>query len=192
MSRRDDHPPTRTRYPVPGTRYPVPGTRYPRTGWHMSETPNPASMHRAATRAFGSRVIPGLVIGHSVFHWITQSFVVVLPEIQQAFQLSGVGVGGILAARELASGSCETAWRGGGRRPAEALGFALLRLTIRLWRRTPAACEPSRVIGGCVWIRSRSGRGRYRFRGTSDGGRTRHDASVAGTGPPVHPVHRCR
>ena len=70
----------------------------------MSETPNPASMHRAATRAFGSRVIPGLVIGHSVFHWITQSFVVVLPEIQQAFQLSGVGVGGILAARELASG----------------------------------------------------------------------------------------
>ena len=45
-----------------------------------------------------------MVIGHSVFHWITQSFVVVLPEIQQAFQLSGVGVGGILAARELASG----------------------------------------------------------------------------------------
>ena len=48
-------------------------------------------------------MIPGLVVGHSAFHWITQSFVVVLPEIQQAFSLSSVAVGGILSARELAS-----------------------------------------------------------------------------------------
>ena len=55
--------------------------------------------------AFGGRIIvPGLATGHVVFHWIVQSFVVVLPEIQQAFMLNTVGVGGILSARELASG----------------------------------------------------------------------------------------
>ena len=50
-------------------------------------------------------MVPGLVVGHTVFHWIVQSFVVVLPEIQQTFNLSTVAVGGILTARELASGT---------------------------------------------------------------------------------------
>ena len=49
-------------------------------------------------------MITGLAIGHSVFHWVMQSFVVVLPEVQAAFQLSAVGAGGILTSRELASG----------------------------------------------------------------------------------------
>ena len=48
--------------------------------------------------------VPGLAAGHTVFHWIVQSFVVALPEIQATFQLNPVGVGGILSARELASG----------------------------------------------------------------------------------------
>ena len=39
-----------------------------------------------------------------MFHWIIQSFVVVLPEIQSTFNLNAVGVGGILSIRELASG----------------------------------------------------------------------------------------
>ncbi len=53
----------------------------------------------------GRRVIvPGVAVGHSMFHWILQSFVVALPEIQQAFGLNSVGVGGILSAREFASG----------------------------------------------------------------------------------------
>ena len=56
------------------------------------------------TLALGGRVIiPGLAAGHAVFHWSVQSFVVALPEIQQTFHLSGVGVGGILATRELAT-----------------------------------------------------------------------------------------
>ena len=46
----------------------------------------------------GRTIIPGLATGHVVFHWIVQSFVVVLPEIQ------AVGVGGLLSARELAAG----------------------------------------------------------------------------------------
>lgn len=49
-------------------------------------------------------IIPGLAAGHTVFHWIVQSFVVVLPEIQTAFNLNSVGVGGVLSIRELASG----------------------------------------------------------------------------------------
>ena len=48
--------------------------------------------------------MPGLAIGHVVFHWVVQSFIVVLPEIQAAFGLSAVGVGGLLSAREVAAG----------------------------------------------------------------------------------------
>ncbi|MDA1128391.1 MAG: MFS transporter [Chloroflexi bacterium] len=49
-------------------------------------------------------MVSALATGHVAFHWIIQSFVVVLPEIQQTFGLNGVGVGGILTMRELASG----------------------------------------------------------------------------------------
>ena len=40
-----------------------------------------------------------------MFHWIAQSLVVVLPEIQETFNLSAVGVGGVLSIRELATGA---------------------------------------------------------------------------------------
>ncbi|MEC9309117.1 MAG: MFS transporter [Chloroflexota bacterium] len=59
---------------------------------------------RADVRDSSKFMITALAVGHSVFHWVLQSFVVVLPEIQSAFQLSAVGTGGILSARELASG----------------------------------------------------------------------------------------
>ncbi len=49
-------------------------------------------------------MVSALAVGHVGFHWILQSFVVVVPEIQQTFGLNGVGVGGIQAARELTSG----------------------------------------------------------------------------------------
>ena len=49
-------------------------------------------------------MVSGLLAGHAMFHWIIQSFVVVLPEIQSAFNLNSVGVGGVLSARELAAG----------------------------------------------------------------------------------------
>ena len=51
----------------------------------------------------GRAIIPGLTAGHAAFHWTVQSFVVALPEIQRAFLLSGIGVGGILATREFAT-----------------------------------------------------------------------------------------
>ena len=49
-------------------------------------------------------IIPGLTSGHAVFHWGLQSFLVLIPDIQAAFQLSGVGVGAILTVREMVSG----------------------------------------------------------------------------------------
>jgi len=52
----------------------------------------------------GPFILSSLAGGHSLFHWFLQSFIVILPEVQAAFQLSGVGVGAILTARELASG----------------------------------------------------------------------------------------
>jgi len=54
---------------------------------------------------FTARVmVTALAVGHVGFHWILQSFVVLVPEIQHTFGLNGVGVGGIQAVRELTSG----------------------------------------------------------------------------------------
>jgi MFS transporter, FSR family, fosmidomycin resistance protein len=49
-------------------------------------------------------IIGGLTSGHGVFHWFTQSFIVMLPEVRLAFGLSAVQVGSITAVRELTSG----------------------------------------------------------------------------------------
>ena len=57
-------------------------------------------------QAIGGRVLLLVLVGgHAVFHWIAQSLVVVLPEIQETFSLSAVGVGGVLSIRELATGA---------------------------------------------------------------------------------------
>ena len=59
---------------------------------------------RAGLRTTGAFIMSGLTGGHSVFHWFQQSFVVMLPEVQAAFSLSEIGVGAIIATRELSSG----------------------------------------------------------------------------------------
>jgi len=55
-------------------------------------------------RRSGPFILSSLAGGHSLFHWFLQSFIVLLPEVQAAFHLSGVGVGAILTSRELAAG----------------------------------------------------------------------------------------
>ena len=61
--------------------------------------------HRAqGIRGRGSFIISGLTGGHGVFHWFTQSFIVILPEVRDAFALTGVAVGGITSVREVVSG----------------------------------------------------------------------------------------
>ena len=85
-------------------------------------SPDPINAPVDTTPASGGRlIIPGLAAGQAIFHWIVQSFVVVLPEIQQAFNLSSVAVGGTLSARELATGAVKIpagvasdAWLGTG------------------------------------------------------------------------------
>ena len=57
-----------------------------------------------ALRLTARVMVTALAVGHVAFHWILQSFVVLVPEIQQTFGLNGVGVGGIQAVRELTSG----------------------------------------------------------------------------------------
>jgi len=102
-------------------------------------SPDPIPHHgKTASRSRGWVMIPGLVIGHAVFHWIVQSFVVVLPEIQQAFNLSSVAVGGILTARELASGAVKI--------PAGVASDALA----RYWRWLLAACLVAAGLGARV------------------------------------------
>ncbi len=60
--------------------------------------------HTHDVRGRGGFIISGLTSGHGVFHWFTQSFIAMLPEVQAAFALSGVGVGAITSVRELVSG----------------------------------------------------------------------------------------
>ena len=49
-------------------------------------------------------ILGGLTGGHGVFHWFTQSFIVMLPEVRETFALTGVQVGAINSAREVVSG----------------------------------------------------------------------------------------
>ncbi|MFC1886909.1 MFS transporter, partial [Thermodesulfobacteriota bacterium] len=49
-------------------------------------------------------MITGVAFGHTLFHWFGQSVIVVLPEIQRAFNLTGAGVGSMLTVRELSAG----------------------------------------------------------------------------------------
>ena len=102
-------------------------------------SPDPIPEHGAtAGSSPGLVLIPALVAGHAVFHWIVQSFVVVLPEIQQAFNLSTVAVGGILTARELASGAVKI--------PAGVASDALA----EYWRWLLAACLVAAGLGALV------------------------------------------
>ena len=60
--------------------------------------------HSPEIRTKGWFIVSSLASGHTVFHWLSQSSVVVFPEIQSTFNLSGIGVGVILAVQQLASG----------------------------------------------------------------------------------------
>ena len=64
----------------------------------------PHDDHSHGIRGRGGFIISGLTGGHGVFHWFTQSFIAMLPEVQAAYGLSGVAVGGITSVREVVSG----------------------------------------------------------------------------------------
>ena len=83
----------------------------------------------------GRTILPGLSTGHVVYHWILQSFVVLLPEIQAAFSLSAVGVGGLVSARELAAGVVALP------------GGVATDMVRRYWGRLLAACLMAAALG---------------------------------------------
>ena len=49
-------------------------------------------------------ILTGLCAGHGIFHWFSQSFYVMLPEVVATFGLNGLQVGAISATREVLSG----------------------------------------------------------------------------------------
>ena len=56
------------------------------------------------TQRKGNVLIAGLTSGHGVLHWYLQSLFVLLPEVEEAFNLTKVGVGSISTTRETVSG----------------------------------------------------------------------------------------
>ena len=59
---------------------------------------------RRGMRVSAPFVLSGLSAGHGIFHWFSQSFFVMLPEVVATFGLSGLQVGAISATREIVSG----------------------------------------------------------------------------------------
>ena len=68
-----------------------------------AETSQTDAEYRGIRRS-GPFVLSGLSAGHAVFHWFSQSFFVMLPEVVATFGLNGLQVGAIAATREVVSG----------------------------------------------------------------------------------------
>ncbi|PKB78926.1 MAG: MFS transporter [SAR202 cluster bacterium Io17-Chloro-G9] len=60
--------------------------------------------HQHGVRRTGPFILGGITSGHGVFHWFTQSFLVMLPEVRETFALAEWQVGSITSVREIASG----------------------------------------------------------------------------------------
>jgi len=71
---------------------------------HHGQTPVESIRGSGDIRGSAGFILTGLSGGHSVFHWLTQSFLVMLPEVKAAFALSNVQVGSIISIRQMASG----------------------------------------------------------------------------------------
>jgi len=59
---------------------------------------------RQGMRRSAAFILGGLTSGHGVFHWFTQSFLLMLPEVRGTFFLTELQVGGISSVREFMSG----------------------------------------------------------------------------------------
>jgi len=65
-------------------------------------------LSKSDTTRFGSTkawIFVGVLAGgHTLYHWVVQGFIVVLPEVQHHFFLNSIGVGLILTVREVSTG----------------------------------------------------------------------------------------
>ena len=75
-------------------------------GVSMAETQTGQAIaeERRGLRSTAPFILSGLSGGHGVFHWFSQSFFVMLPEVVATFGLSGLQVGAIATTREVVSG----------------------------------------------------------------------------------------
>ena len=97
-----------------------------------------AGDQRHTMRQKGSFILGGLSTGHGVFHWINHSFMVMLPEVEETFNLSSVQVGAISSTREVAGGVIALP------------GGALTDMTRRYWGAVLAVCMVVFGLGGMV------------------------------------------
>lgn len=70
----------------------------------MAKISPSATTQRESLRGSAPFILAGLSGGHGIFHWFSQSFFVMLPEVVATFGLSGLQVGAISATREVVSG----------------------------------------------------------------------------------------
>ena len=69
----------------------------------MNEALSVANPPVEASRS-GVKVLTGFTIAHGIFHFMQQSFSVMLPAIKETFGISAVAIGALMTAREIAMG----------------------------------------------------------------------------------------
>jgi sugar phosphate permease len=67
-------------------------------------TLSPAANDSIAKKRGGIAILTGLTFGHGVFHFMQQSFAVMLPAIKEIFGINPVQIGALMTAREIAMG----------------------------------------------------------------------------------------
>ena len=105
---------------------------------HHSQTPAAVIRKSSGRRTTGAFVLAGLSGSHGVFHWFTESFLVMLPEVKATFGLSPVQVGSIMTIRQVASGVVTLP------------GGVLADMLHRYWGLVLAVCMAGFGVGGLV------------------------------------------
>jgi FSR family fosmidomycin resistance protein-like MFS transporter len=67
-------------------------------------TASPTSQDSVERKRSGIAVLTGLTFGHGIFHFMQQSFAVMLPAIKETFGISPIQIGALMTAREIAMG----------------------------------------------------------------------------------------
>lgn len=64
----------------------------------------PAATHPVPTSRSGAKALTGFTVSHGIFHFMQQSFAVMLPAIKETFGISAIAIGALMTAREIAMG----------------------------------------------------------------------------------------
>jgi len=64
----------------------------------------PAANESVETSPHGVKILTGFTIAHGIFHFMQQSFAVMLPAIKESFGISAIQIGALMTAKEIAMG----------------------------------------------------------------------------------------